>query len=69
MSFQFSRDFNFHVIGIESKIQNSFISKEISLWFSAVGLIVITSGSQLVLQICKTFLTVLWNDFCQEYSD
>jgi len=68
MFFQSSRDFNFHVIGIESKIQNSFIAKEISLWLSAVDLIVITSDSQLV-QICKIFLTVLWNDLCQEYSD
>jgi hypothetical protein len=48
MFFQFSRDFNFHVIGIESKIKNSFTSKEISLRFSAVDLIGITSGSQMV---------------------
>jgi hypothetical protein len=68
MFFQFSQDFNFHVIGIESEIQNSFIAKEISLRFSAVDLIDITSGSQLV-QIYKIFLTVLWNDLCQEYSD
>jgi len=46
MFFQFSRDFSFHVIGIESEIQNSLIAKEISLWFSAADLIGITSGSQ-----------------------
>jgi len=48
MFFQFSRDFIFYVICIESKIKNSFISKEVSRRFSAVDLIVITSGSQLV---------------------
>jgi hypothetical protein len=56
------------VIGIVAKIQTSWIAKEISLRFSAVGLIDITSGSQIV-QRWKVFITVLWNDLCQGYSD